>query len=200
MSRNLTPICVIVKVTHSCNLDCIYCYTNPKAEKGIMDFETLENMIIKFSVANNQNQPIKFIWHGGEPLLAGLDFYKKVFEIQERIPEYDFINDIQTNGTLLNEEMLQFFSEYEFRIGISLDGYQNTHDANRHYKNGKQSFNDVFEGYLAARKNGTGSGVICVVNENTANNIYEIYQFFKQNKISENHRNIDYFFAFMGFN
>ena len=178
---------VIVKTTHDCNLGCVYCYTNPNAEKGIMDSNDLFNMINKISENNREAGSSHLIWHGGEPLLPGIDFYKEIINIQENVKKiikgHKYRNSIQTNGTLLNSEFLDFFQEQKFKIGLSLDGNEYTHNLNRHYKDGSTSFDDVFSAITELKKRKMGRGVICVLNKNTASNLKEIYRFFKDNEI-----------------
>ena len=178
---------VIVKTTHDCNLGCVYCYTNLNAEKGIMDSNSLFNMINKISENNKEAGVSHFIWHGGEPLLPGIDFYKEVIKIQKNIQKkiegHKYKNSIQTNGTLLDSELLDFFEENRFRIGMSLDGNKNTHNLNRPYKDGSPSFDDVFSAIMEIKKRKMGRGVICVLNKNTSSNLSNIYEFFKQNNI-----------------
>ena len=108
------PIAVIAIVTNGCNLGCRYCYADLADEKGIMNHKTLENMISKIALYNNNQSHTKFIWHGGEPLLAGLEFYKNALAIQNRFPRSAFKNTIQTNGTLLNQDLLDLFKENNF--------------------------------------------------------------------------------------
>ncbi len=178
-----TGLTAIVKTTHDCNLGCLYCYTDPNAEKGRMDSETTRNMILKIAKQNRGEGHTTFIWHGGEPLLMGIDFYREAIDVQGSIDGHIFSNDIQTNGTLLTEGYLDFFEQYHFNVGLSLDGNRRTHDATRPYQDGCPSFSDVFASVLEVRRRGLGGGVICVLNANTSPNIEEIYWFFKKNKI-----------------
>ncbi|MBD3318923.1 SPASM domain-containing protein [Candidatus Woesearchaeota archaeon] len=176
-------ISIIAKVTHNCNLGCAYCYVNSAAEQGVMDEYTLGTMLGKVSKLNEESGRTRIIWHGGEPLIAGKEFYRRAVGEQSRL-SHTFINGIQTNGTLLNEEFLDFFEEHKFGIGFSLDGTQETHDKNRPYRNGKSSFTPTFDAIKRAQERHINNGVICVLNQNTYRRIEEIYQFLKDNRIS----------------
>jgi uncharacterized protein len=126
-----------------CNLDCSYCYyqgnKSLSGKSGLlrMDFELLE-LYIRQQIEATPEPVIPFSWHGGEPLLAGLDFYRKAVELQKKWkPDgRSIINGIQTNGTLLNESWVRFFAEENFRVGISMDGPEAFHDRFRKTKNG----------------------------------------------------------------
>jgi uncharacterized protein len=174
---------IIAKVTHECNLQCKYCYVSDDAETGRMDDETLQALLHKAAKLNTEGKT-SFIWHGGEPLLMGIDFYKKIVEIQKTIPNHVFHNSIQSNGTLLNKTYLDFFEEYKFRIGLSIDGIKITHDKNRLCKSGKSSFEDALAWIDELKKRKIGGGAICVLNKNTAPHIAEIYKFSKEKQIN----------------
>jgi uncharacterized protein len=119
---------VIVKVTSGCNLECSYCYYHPsrgnKAPFVVMSKDLLNHLIEQVLVTIPGN--IGFIWHGGEPLLAGRDFFEAILTQQERFRKEDRIvtNSIQTNATLLNDEWVDFLYGNDFDIGVSIDGPQ----------------------------------------------------------------------------
>lgn len=113
---------LIVQTTSSCNLRCKHCYeSDGHYLNKIMDNSTLSTLILKFS---QQYKRVSICWFGGEPLLAGLDFFKNVIffekECKDRLGT-EFRNSIQTNGTQLTEEMVEFFKKYNFRISFSYD-------------------------------------------------------------------------------
>ncbi|MDH6357786.1 radical SAM protein [Parabacteroides sp. PF5-9] len=176
---------IIAKVTGGCNLRCRYCYMSEESERGRMNEETLYNMLTKVAKENAKEGITDVIWHGGEPLLMGVDFYKKAVEIQKTILNHRFINSVQSNGTLLNESYLDFFEKNNFKVSLSLDGIQMTHDKNRPYKNGGSSFKDTlfWLGELKKRKINEGR-VICVLNKVTASQIVQIYEYAKKERIS----------------
>jgi len=129
-----------------------------------MDETTLNNLILKLAQWKKSGES-HIIWHGGEPLLAGIDFFKKIVELQALIKNHIFENSIQTNGTLLNYEYLDFFERHNFKLGFSLDGCKTSHDLNRPYKDGLSSFEDTLKWMQEARARKIGGkGAICVLN------------------------------------
>jgi len=137
----------------SCNLRCSYCYYLGKKDlypgegSACMDYGLLEKYIISHIEASTEDI-IMFSWHGGEPLLAGLEFYRKAVAFQKKhIPSgKSIINGIQTNGTLLDEEWCKFLSGENFMAGISIDGPDELHNRHRRDSSGHGSLNNVLRG------------------------------------------------------
>ena len=100
---------------------------------------------IKQHISATTEDIINFSWHGGEPLLAGIDFYKKVLHLQSKYKPSGktILNGIQTNGTLLDEKWCAFFAENNFIIGISIDGPEELHDLNRITKDGNPTWQSL---------------------------------------------------------
>src|SRR5450759_4620306 len=125
-------------VGSACNLSCRYCYYLDKkklyksADHIPMADDVLEKYVIQHIQASTDDI-VSFTWHGGEPLLAGIDFYRKVLKLQSahKPPGRTIMNGIQTNGTLIDEEWCKFLAENEFVIGISTDGPGEFHNINR---------------------------------------------------------------------
>jgi uncharacterized protein len=169
-----------------CNLDCTYCYYNSKTwlagcnKKGRMDFSLLESYIRQHIEASAE-PAIPFSWHGGEPLMAGLDFYRKVVALQKKWKPSGrtVINGIQTNGTLLDESWARFFAEENFSVGISMDGPEELHNRFRRDKDGKGSFQKVLQGYDLALLHGIQPEILCVVNAVNVEHPLRIYNYFK---------------------
>jgi uncharacterized protein len=169
-----------------CNLRCGYCYYLDKDEvcgedcRKIMDDGTLENYILHHYAASTSDT-VLFTWHGGEPLLAGIDFYKKALAFQKKhLPQgKNFLNGIQTNGTLITHEWGRFLSDNGFTVGISMDGPEALHNAMRRFEQGTGSFEKTLAGYGLLRKYGVNPEILCVV---SAYNVYYplmVYEFFK---------------------
>jgi len=181
-----TPI--VKPVDFACNLSCSYCYTKDNIGdlliNSVMDYSTLASTIDFFCSSQNN---IEFIWHGGEPLLAGIEFYTKAIEYQSHWLEKgkNITNSIQTNGTLVDDKWANFFKNNMFRVGVSLDGIPNHHNNTRRYKNNSCSFNDVMRGIRLLQESGNFSGVICCVNEFNYKYPAEIFDFFIANGISK---------------
>jgi uncharacterized protein len=178
---------VFVKPAGSkCNLNCSYCYylgrgADP-AVGGIklMTDSLLEKYIVQHIDASPVNE-IFFSWHGGEPLLAGIEFYRKAVALQEKHrPEgYKIINGIQTNATLIDEEWAVFLAENSFYTGVSIDGQHSIHDAYRKSPAGTPSFFRTFEGYLKLVEKGVRPEILCVVNALNARHPGKTYRFLK---------------------
>ena len=169
-----------------CNLRCSYCYYIDKAniygsdEKTVMNDETLENCI-KQHFSASSGDTVLFTWHGGEPLLAGIDFYKKALFIQKKhLPEgKNVLNGIQTNGTLITNEWCEFFAANGFVVGISMDGPPVFHDVMRYTSNKRGSFEKTFDGYKLLREYGINAEILCVVSASNVKYPLVIYDFFK---------------------
>ena len=133
----------------TCNLDCSYCYYLSK-ENFIYDKankisdEVLERFIKQYIEGRGAGNVI-FSWQGGEPTLLGIDFFKKVLMYQEKWsnPNIKCDNDLQTNGTLLNDDWCKFLKENNFLVGLSIDGPEHLHDYYRCYSNDEGSFDKV---------------------------------------------------------
>ncbi|MCL5018391.1 MAG: radical SAM protein [Candidatus Pacearchaeota archaeon] len=180
-SRKLT---IIAKPTHSCNLNCKYCYLEESAEKGKMSENLLAQSIQRVSDFVESSH---WIWHGGEPLLMGIDFYKSVKDIQNFYKKKGnkFSNGIQTNGTLIAPDLINFCEQTkDFHIGVSIDGPKEIHDKTRIYKDGSGSFDEALNGQKLLRGKRIGGGVICVLSSKNINHPQELYNFFKSEKIN----------------
>ena len=139
-----------------CNLDCHYCYYLDKAEiyggrQPRMSLEMLEKLTKEYIAANDVPE-VTFNWHGGEPLVMGLDFYKKAVEFQKQYADGKIIhNTLQTNGTMITRETADFFAQNNFLLGISIDGPADIHDKFRKDKGGHPTFEKVIQGLLTLR-------------------------------------------------
>lgn len=175
-------ITAIIKPTHECNFRCEYCYASTESlEKEWMTELTLRNLIEQLMTTFDE---VDFIWHGGEPLLMGLNFFKEVRRLQKDInPNFKLRNRIQTNGTLLTKKFLNFFKEENFGIGISLDGPKYLHDCNRVYPDGSGTFDDVMRSVNLMKRKEMRIKVICVLNKYNLDKIDEIYDFFNKNQL-----------------
>ena len=139
-----------------CNLDCQYCYYLDKSEiyggrEPRMAEEMLESVIREYIKANDVDQ-VSFNWHGCEPLILGLDFYRKAVEFEKKYADgKTILNTLQTNGTLLNREWMEFFRRHNFLIGISIDGPEDIHNHYRRDKGGAPTFSRVINGISLLR-------------------------------------------------
>ena len=179
---------VFVKpVGAACNLACSYCYYLDKQEifreetGARMKEKVLEAYIIQH-IAMSSGPEIFFSWHGGEPTLAGLKFFQRIVELQHKHVSANIliINEIQTNGILLDHQWCRFLKQHNFIVGISLDGPENFHSCHRFNKNGNSCFDEVLRGYRLLKQCGIPCEILCVVSSVNAGYPLEIYRFFKQ--------------------
>jgi uncharacterized protein len=170
-----------------CNLNCSYCYylrkehLYPKAEPFRMPDEILEEYIAQH-ISASPERVIRFSWHGGEPTLLGLDYFRKIVALQRKHqpPDRLIVNGIQTNGTLLDEDWCRFFAREGFAVGLSLDGPPEMHDRYRVAKDQKPTYEQVIRGYNLLRKHHVYADILCVVNAYNVEFPLQVYRFFKQ--------------------
>ena len=182
------PLYVMLKPAGAhCNLACKYCYyleknkLYPTAQRHLMSDEMLEQFTREYIEAQTMNQ-VLFTWHGGEPLLRSIDFYRKALSLQQKYAGGRRIdNVIQTNGTLLTDEWCEFFAQNHWLVGISIDGPQPDHDHYRLTTAGKPSWKKVMQGIKLLKKHGVEWNAMAVVNAYNANHPLEFYRFFKEN-------------------
>ncbi len=167
----------------SCNLNCTYCYY---LEKKIlypggprMELSLLEKYIRQY--IQRQNVPvINFVWQGGEPALAGIDFYQQAISLQKQYAGgKQIFNSFQTNGLLINEQWCKFFSENNFLIGISLDGPKKFHDHNRKMKGDQPTFDQVLHAIDLLKKYKVEFNTLTTINSFNSSYPVEIYKFLK---------------------
>ena len=167
-----------------CNLDCQYCYYLDKSEiygghEPRMSEAMLETVVREYIQANDVPE-VTFNWHGGEPLVLGLDFYKKALEFEHRYADGKIIhNTLQTNGTLITREWADFFRDNDFLIGISLDGPKDIHDRYRKDKAGRPSFDRVIAGLRVLQQGGVEFNTMSTVNHFSEGRGLEVYQLLK---------------------
>jgi uncharacterized protein len=145
-----------------------------------MSEDLLEKFIDEY--INSQTMPqVLFTWHGGEPLMRPISFYKKAIELQKKYARGRTIdNSIQTNGTLLTDEWCRFFKENNFLVGVSIDGPQEFHDEYRKNRQGQPSFAKVMKGIELLKKHGVEYNAMAVVNDFNADYPLDFYHFFKE--------------------
>lgn len=169
-----------------CNLDCTYCYYLHKKDllgsssQFRMSDEILETHIRQY-IEGQDGPEVVFSWQGGEPTLLGIDFFAKVVEIQKkyRRPHQRIENDLQTNGTLLDEEWAKFLRQNRFLVGLSIDGPKEVHDAFRTANNGDPTFNKVFAASQLLHRRHVLFNTLTVVNRINAKRPLDVYRFLR---------------------
>ncbi len=172
-------------VGSQCNLACDYCYYLEKQKLcqqpagPAMSDTLLEDFVRQYIEAQTLPQ-VLFTWHGGEPLLRPVSFYRRALELQRRYARGRHIdNCLQTNGTLLTDEWCEFLRENNFLVGISIDGTQTMHDAYRHTRRGGSSWHDVMRGISLLRQHGVEWNAMAVVHHANVSQPEAFYQFFR---------------------
>ena len=167
-----------------CNLGCAYCYYLDTAgmyggHPSLMSTALLETAIRSYCEAC-QGPELQFIWHGGEPLLAGLDFFRQAVALERRYcggrPVY---NSIQTNGTLLTPAWAAFFRDHHFLVGLSIDGPREVHERFRRNRGGASSFDRTLAGLGLLRDAGVAFNTLTTVNRASEGRGAEVYAFLK---------------------
>ena len=179
------PVVPQIQVTRNCNLACGYCFQEHSG--GIIGLSTVET-ILRRVIAHNQtidplNKVIQVYWHGGEPLLAGIDFFRAIMRLESQYPELSFQNRIQTNGTLMTEDMARFLAEHQFQVGFSLDGPREIHDRYRCFRGSRAgSFDDARRGieYYRSCAGVDRVAVIAVVTRAGIDRAADLFEFFKE--------------------
>ena len=182
------PLYVMLKPAGAhCNLACKYCYYLEKnnlyqnSHRHLMSDDMLEQFTREYIEAQTMPQ-VLFTWHGGEPLMRSIDFYKKALALQKKYAHGKQIdNVIQTNGTLLTDEWCEFFAKNHWLVGISIDGPQEYHDHYRVTPAGKPSWEKVMQGISLLKKHRVEWNAMAVVNAYTAEHPLEFYHFFRDN-------------------
>jgi len=169
-----------------CNLDCTYCYYLSKQEllgrpeHGRIADEVLETFIRQYFEGQNHKEVV-FSWQGGEPTLLGIDFFKKVVALEKKYcpPHVRCENDLQTNGTNLDDAWCAFLHENHFLVGLSIDGPKHLHDAYRRDKDGQGSFDRAFMAAKLLRKHQVDFATLTCVNRLTGSHPLEVYRFLR---------------------
>ena len=178
------PFVVMAKPVGSrCNMHCRYCYYLDKgqysshARQSRMSFDLLERLI-RQTIESNPGPVVSFTWHGGEPTLAGLDFYRRALELERKyLPKgWRAWNNLQTNGLMLNAAWCRFLHEHGFDVGLSIDGSQSVHDQNRRDLGGQGTWSRVSQGIARLKDAGIRPDLLCTVNAASEQAPLEVYQ------------------------
>lgn len=183
----MTGIHTTVKVVGSkCNYDCQYCFYLEKDlvlnSKKVMSLDVLERYIQNY-IANQDSQIVEFAWHGGEPTLAGLDFFRHAVALQRKYAQDKIIkNTLQTNGSKLDKQWCQFFKENNFLVGLSLDGPEWL-QATYRTKQGKSVFDENLKALKLLQKMNVEHNVLACVTQEYCQHAESIYAFFRKHKV-----------------
>lgn len=183
-ARSSDPFVVMAKpVGPICNLDCGYCYYLDtvrfygRPHQFRMSDEMLETYVRGY-IAASPGPVVHFVWHGGEPTLAGRDFYRRAVELQQRYLAAGWTcwNNLQTNGTLLDEEWCSFLGEARFQVGLSIDGTPWLHDAYRKDRRGRGTYERVLSAARRLQAHGIQPDLLCTVTAAVAEEPVSVYR------------------------
>ena len=171
----------------ACNLDCRYCFYLHKEDvpggpgAGHMTEATLEAFTRQY-LEGAGGPEVVFSWQGGEPTLRGLDFYRRAVELQRRYarPGQVVQNDLQTNGTLLDDAWCEFLRENRFLVGLSIDGPRELHDAYRVSRGGEPTFDRVLAAARLLREHGVPFNTLTCVHRLNARRPLDVYRFLRR--------------------
>jgi uncharacterized protein len=170
----------------ACNLSCKYCFFLSKEnlygekESPLMDEATLASYIEQL-FASSAGPDVQVAWQGGEPMLRGLEFFKRSVELAAKFqkPHQRVLHTMQTNGTLIDDEWAAFFKQHNYLVGLSIDGPRELHDAYRIDKKGQGSFDDVIRGWNYLQKHGVDTNILCTIHAANVDHPLEVYHFFR---------------------
>ena len=176
---------LILQATSFCNIDCRYCYLADRSAKRRMSEDTLEAIISALVRDDLLGDEITVNWHAGEPLVVGVDFYRRAAARMRRLESAGtkVIHSVQTNGMLIDETWCEFFRDYEIRVGVSIDGPQRVHDAHRVDRRGRGTFDRVMSGVAHLRAADVPFSVITVLTNDSVDRPDELCDFYVENGI-----------------
>ena len=171
----------------ACNLDCAYCFYLSKRVlpggpgSGHMPDEVLERFV-KDYIDSVTSDEVVFSWQGGEPTLLGLEFFEKVVTLQAKHakPGQRIENDLQTNGTLLDDDWARFLKQQRFLVGLSIDGPREIHDHCRITKHAEPTFDQVFAAAKMLQKHGVRFNTLTCVHRYNASRPLDVYRFLRR--------------------
>lgn len=171
----------------TCNLDCTYCFYLSKQALaggpgvGKMGDDVLERFVRDY-IASVTGDEVVFSWQGGEPTLRGLDFFRRVVALQHQYAKSGqrIENDLQTNGTLLDEDWARFLKEHRFLVGLSIDGPREIHDRYRITRQGAPTFDRVLAAAKLLRRFGVPFNTLICVNRFNATRPLDVYRFLRR--------------------
>ena len=185
-------ISILVKPSSSkCNMRCTYCfYEDVSLHRNIQDYgfmseDTMKSLIDKAFEFVDEGY-IHFAFQGGEPTLIGLPFYHAfVHYVNQHLTDKHHVTySIQTNGTTINQDWVNFFKEHHFLVGVSIDGTKDQHDYYRPLASLKGTHDIIMKHVAYLKENGVETNILSVVNNRFIDHLEEIYAFYKENKMN----------------
>lgn len=173
-------------VSSACDLRCEYCYYAGKdrllgVEEARMPLDVLDRYTRQLLAMHGRDAVVEFAWHGGEPTSAGLPFFHEAVRLQELYGKgRKILNTLQTNGTLLDDELCHFFKEKGFLLGVSVDGPRDLHDVYRKGADGRGSFDGTMRGIELLRRHGVPFNTLTAVHDVNSRKALDVYRFLRE--------------------
>lgn len=186
----MPPLTVMFKTVSGCNLDCDYCYYRRSASHAgtpaQLPREVLQAFMPAYMRYVAESHQASLSWQGGEPTLAGLDFFRTAVSLEARhaIAPMSISNALQTNAVIIDDDWAEFLAEYDFLVGVSLDGPEAMHDTARKDMAGNGSFRRTMCGIQALRRHDVDTNVLCVVTEHNVRRANDLADFFLSEGLS----------------
>jgi uncharacterized protein len=176
----MNPKLLVLQASSLCNLDCAYCYVPDRLNKATMSAATLRATLKLILSDRPENEPLRILWHAGEPLTVGLKFFERAADIiRECNSRHVAISQaLQTNGTLLDQRWCDFFLRERFQIGVSVDGPAAIHDRQRKNRSGRPTHGDVMKGISLLKSNGIALNAVAVLTPHSLDYPNDIFDFF----------------------
>jgi uncharacterized protein len=185
---------IVLQPTSFCNIDCSYCYLPHRHLKAQMSVATASAVFERAMTSSLIGDPISFLWHLGEPLVAPRQFYEECFERCSTLSQElkrQTTHSFQTNGILLDDEWAKLFARHNVSVGVSVDGPRHLHDVARKTRSGHGTWDQVMAGIKFLKVHGVPFSTISVIRSEALDSADEIMDFFDEHEIYDIAFNID---------
>jgi uncharacterized protein len=184
---------LVLQPTPFCNIDCSYCYLSNRRSTARMSLETLDLACQRVFESPFLDRQLQVAWHGGEPLVVPLAWYEDAIALmaQRCPPALQLTHRFQTNGLLLSEDWVRFFARTGARVGLSIDGPADLHDANRRTRRGRGTHEAAMRAVRLLQDQGLPFHVITVLTECALDDPERLFDFYVQHGIREVGFNIE---------
>ncbi len=176
---------LIIQPTAFCNIDCSYCYLPDRSSKAVVEYPTLWNLFSQLFASGWVRDRLDVVWHAGEPMVLPVDFYREALRMIDRLRPrtLSVTNNIQTNGTLIDDAWCEFFLREGMQVGVSIDGPRRFHDRQRLMRSGRGTFDKAVAGIRLLRKHKVPFHVISVISTAGMASPREMFDFYVEEGI-----------------
>jgi uncharacterized protein len=191
--HNAATSLIIVQATPFCNINCSYCYLPDRADRRTLSMEQLKQLFERVFAFPTLADEVTVVWHAGEPLVLGIDYYREAFELVRamRPPNLQVRHAFQTNGMLLNEQWCDFLIEQNVGIGVSIDGPAHIHDLSRRTRAGAGTFAKTLTGIKLLQRRDIPFQIISVLGGAALEDPDSLFEFYRINDLQEIGFNIE---------